>query len=314
MSGTFNEITDRGVATPLMPEEYYDGLMGKVTAQSAAMALFRHIPVARGQVRIPVLSALPQAYWVAGDSGLKQTTHAEWKNKYLNIEELAVLIPIPENVLEDSAYDIWAEIEPLVAEAMGRALDAAIYFGTDAPGSFPRDILHAAASAGNKFEEGTAVDEGGFMGDIDFTLAKLEEDGYDASGYVAARSTRGALRQARNSLGDQLDRDRIGPKLDELDGVPVIYPMRGLFADKVRLFVGEWTQFVLGIRRDISLKVFDQGVIHDGSGSVTYNALQQDGVIGRVTFRVGWQVANTINYDQPEEINRYPVAVMQTPS
>jgi hypothetical protein len=27
----------------------------------------------------------------------------------------------------------------------------------------------------------------------------------------------------------------------------------------------------------------------------------------RLTFRVGWQVANLLNYDQPTEANRYPV-------
>jgi hypothetical protein len=28
----------------------------------------------------------------------------------------------------------------------------------------------------------------------------------------------------------------------------------------------------------------------------------------RLTFRVGWQVSNLINNDQPNEANRYPVA------
>jgi hypothetical protein len=33
----------------------------------------------------------------------------------------------------------------------------------------------------------------------------------------------------------------------------------------------------------------------------------------RLTFRIGWQVANTINNDQPTEASRYPVARIDLP-
>jgi hypothetical protein len=33
----------------------------------------------------------------------------------------------------------------------------------------------------------------------------------------------------------------------------------------------------------------------------------------RVVFRVGWQVANVINYDQPTDANRYPAGVLRAP-
>ena len=44
-----------------------------------------------------------------------------------------------------------------------------------------------------------------------------------------------------------------------------------------------------------------------------YNLAQQDMVALRLTFRVGWQVANTINYQQPVEANRYPAAYVALP-
>ena len=69
--------------------------------ESAALTMFRRIPVGRTQVRFPVLSALPIAYWVTGDTGLKQTSEINWANKFLNIEEIAVIIPVPDNVLAD---------------------------------------------------------------------------------------------------------------------------------------------------------------------------------------------------------------------
>ena len=305
----YDSITSRTDVGALIGEEVIDDLLGKVTESSAAMSLFRRVPVGKAQVRFPVLSALPVAYWVTGDTGLKQTTEINWGNKYLNIEELATIVPIPENVIDDADYDIWAESEPLLAEAIGRALDAAVFFGTNAPASFPEDVEDAATAAGNTNAEGATAAQGGFMADLDDTIALVEADGFDVSGFVAARSAKGKMRSARNSQGDRLDRDRVSGSLDSIDGLPIVYPMRGLFPGTVRLFAGDWTQFVLGVRKDVTIKILDQAVIQNELGEIVYNLAQQDMLAARVTFRAGWQVANTINNDQTVEANRYPAAV-----
>jgi hypothetical protein len=65
---------------------------------------------------------------------------------------------------------------------------------------------------------------------------------------------------------------------------------------------------VVGVRQDITFKLFTEGVIQDDTGAIVYNLMQQDMSAMRVTFRVGWQVANVINYDQATEANRYPAA------
>ena len=40
---------------------------------------------------------------------------------------------IPQAVIDDSDFDIWAEARPLLIEAFGAKLDAAVFFGTDKP-------------------------------------------------------------------------------------------------------------------------------------------------------------------------------------
>jgi HK97 family phage major capsid protein len=307
----YNNIISRSDAAARIPEDVANSMLGRVQREtSATLQLFRRVPVAQAQTRFPVLSALPIAYWVTGDTGLKQTTEVNWANKFLNVEELACIVPIPESVLEDTDFDVWGEIRPDIEEAIGRALDAAVFFGVNAPGTFPTAVSAAALAAGNTLTEGATQANGGIQDDLDQVIGLVEADGFDANGIVAARTLRGRLRRARDTTGQRLA--GLNDTLTEYEGLQIAYPMRGLFptgaaGTNVRALVGDFTEFVIGVRRDITYKVLDQAVIQDGAGTIVYNLAQQDMVALRVTFRAGWQVSNRINNDQPTEANRYPV-------
>ena len=316
----YNNVISRTDASALIPEEVSRDMIRRATDDSAVIQLFRRVPVGRNQVRFPVLSALPVAYWVNGDTGLKQTTEVNWTNKFLNIEELATIVPVPEAVAADVEINVWDEVMPYLVEAFYRALDSAVFFGANAPGTFPTNISAAALAAGNSVSysvgtpPGAAV--GGYYSVIDAALNALEGDGFVADGIAAATLLRGRLRAARGTTGERLDADRTSAGYDSLDGLPIAYPMRGLWptgaGTGVEAFIGDFSQFVVGVRQDISVKLLDQAVITDNSNVIIYNLPQQDMVALRVTFRVGWQVANLLNYDQPTEGNRYPVARILT--
>lgn len=317
----YNNIIARGDVP--VREETIDGILDETTNVSAARSLFRPITVGKAQSRFPVMSALPMAYWVNGDTGLKQTTEMAWKNKYLNVEELAVIVPVPQNVVDDSDFDIWAEAKPKVAEAIDRALDSAIFFGVNAPESFPTNVSAAAIAAGNVATVGTAgADAGGFFSDLDDLQDAIEADGFSPDGMVAARTLKSRFRRARNTQGDRTDRDRVNAGFTEFDGMPVRYAMDGLWPEAATGAAGSLAvmgdfqrQFVLGIRKDVQYEVFREGVIQDNSGAIVYNLLQQDMIALRVTFRAGWQVANTISYaNAGAEAQRYPAAVLQSPA
>lgn len=313
----YNNITSRTDAAALIPEEVSKTMLGKAVENSSVLSMFRRIPVSRNQVRLPVLSALPVAYWVSGDTGLKQTTEMAWQNKFLNIEEMATIMPVPDNVIDDIDANIWDEAEPLIREAFGRLLDSTVFFGTNAPSSFPTNITSAATSAGNTVNEGSTAAQGGFFGDLDNLHEKVEASGYEVSGWVASTGAKSKLRRARDSQGRKLDESRVDGSLSTIDGFPVEYAMKGLFPaggganTNVRLFGGDFNEFVVGVRSDISFKILDQAVIQDNTGAIMFNLAQQDMTAIRLTFRVGWQVANRINNEQLVEASRYPVAVLK---
>lgn len=311
----FNSIISRTNAAALIPEVVSNRIQGMVTEQSAALQLFPHIPMGTNQTRMPILTALPTAAFVSPtDTGLKTTSQATWSNKFLNAEEIATIVPIPQTVLDDATYDVWGAIEPLIAEAIGRTLDAAIFFGTNKPSTWGNDITTGASgvSPANTETIGTTnAAGGGIATDVSLLMQKVETDGFDPNGLVVDRVTRGLLRNARDTTGQRLL--DVGAAGDSIEGLPIVYAMRGLWPSgtgTVAGFVGDFSQGMLGVRQDITFKLLDQAVITDASGLVVYNLPQQDMVAMRVTARYAWEVANTINRSQTTAANRYPFGTL----
>ena len=77
------------------------------------------------------------------------------------------------------------------------------------------------------------------------------------------------------------------------------------------LIAGDWQKAIVGVRQDISFKVFDQGVVSDGSGNVVLNLMQQDSVALRVTMRLGFSVANPVTAVESSALERAPFAVLK---
>lgn len=314
----YNDQITRDLVAALSSEDVSRQLLEGIRNESLAMQQFRRTTLSKNQQRLPVVEALPQAYFVNGDTGLKQTTQMSWADKFLNVEELAVIIPIPEAVLDDSDYDIWGEVRPKAVDAAVRALDAAVLFGTNKPASWPDAIVPGAVAAGHTVTRGTNADaDGGIAGDISDAFAFVEQDGFVVEAAAANTVYKGFLRNARNAQGDR------HPEVNqnEVYGVPVTYPARGLWpvqgaapsAGVAEFIVGDPDEAILGIRQDFTWKVLDQAALFDNTGALMINLPQQDAIALRMVFRCAYQVANTIRYDNTAEATRYPFAVIESP-
>ncbi len=309
----YNNLIARSNVTALIPDDVSREIIQNVADQSAAMRLMRRVTMSSNQQRMPVLAALPTAYFVNGDTGLKQTTEMAWANKFLFAEEIAAIVPIPEAVLDDAGFDVWGEIRPRLEEAIGRTLDAAIFFGTNKPSSWPVDLATAAIAAGNTFNRGTSTAAtGGIAEDLNQLMGLLEADGYNPNGFVTRTTYKARLRSARDTTGQKL----LDVSTTTIEGEPLVYAMPGLWptgSGSAEMFAGDWTQSILAVRQDITYKLLDQAVIQDNVGAIQYNLPQQDMVALRVVARFAWQVPNPINYEQLTEANRYPFAVLRAP-
>lgn len=303
----------RSDANALIPEDVAREIIQGVPEMSSIMQLATRAPnMSRNQKRLPVLSTLPTAYFVNGDTGLKKTTSQAWDNKYLDAEELAVIIPIPEAVLDDTDYDIWGEVKPRIMEAFGIAFDNAVMFGINAPAIWPTDLLAQATIAGNVVALGAGVDLYDDLLGVNGVISAIEADGYMATGHVGDMSMRGRYRGLRDALGQPLFKNSMQDNTRyELDNAPIVFPRNGTMdITRALQFSGDFKQIIYAMRQDITYKVLDQAVIQDNAGNIVYNLAQQDMVALRAVIRLAWQVPNPINRLNTNEATRYPIGVL----
>lgn len=286
-------IVSRESAEALIHEQIMNTVFQDAPKNSILMQLGRKLPnMTSKQTRVPVLSMLPMAYWVGGDTGMKQTSRQQWENVYITAGELAVIVPIPEAVLADASFDIMGEVVPRVNEAIGMKFDEAAVFGVDRPPEWQNDIITLARQAGNNVSGGITYDT--LLGE-DGLFGKVEQAGYIVDGVIGAMSARAALRGIKDDAGSPIFMPNMQDRTQyALDGAPVYFPENGSFDSTVaKMVAGNWRQLVWAMRQDIETKILDQAVIQDPSTKeIVYNLAQQDMIALRVTFRAGFAVPN----------------------
>lgn len=287
-------IVNRTDLSGLIPEPVTREIIQGVTEGSAVLQMGRRLPNMTSKTQtMNVLDMLPTAYFVNGDTGMKQATKMKWDKKKIYAEEIAVIVPIPEAVLDDADYDIWGEVRPRLVEAFGKVIDGAILFGTNKPTSWRDSVLETCTKAGSvvaatPYIYDDLLAEGG-------VIAKVEESGYLVNGIMSAIQMRAKLRGLKDLNGNPIFKtDMQGATPYALDGSPMYFPRNGAFdTAKALMFAGDWSELVYSIRQDITFKIFDQGVVQDPSdNSIVYNLMQNDMVALRAVMRLGWEIPN----------------------
>lgn len=279
-----------------------------VIKDSKALSMFRRLPnMTSDKTKLRVLDSLPVAYFVdeSTNNGRKNTTKMAWDKKYINAAELAVIVPIKENVLNDSSIDIWSEVRPRIVEAFAKKIDNAMFFGVDKPSDWRTGLVPSVIAAGAEVNE-----TGRLYSDINDVMTKVEESGYEVNGILGGVGLKGKFRMMTDTTGQPLNTTEIGSVRRE-------FMDNGVW-DKTTstLIAGDFSQAVYAIRQDVTYKILDQAVIQDTDGSILYNLAQDDMVALRVVMRLGWEIPNPVNALN-ETATRFPFASLkpaETPS
>lgn len=312
----YAEIQGRGdlYAPTMLPDQLSKEIIKTAPAQSVVLSRARRVPMSARVAKQPVLASLPDAYWVNGDTGMKQTTKASWSGVSMTAEELAVIVPIPDALMADATIPLWDEIKPLLIEAVGKKIDAATIFGDDLPASWPASLVTGAVAAGNTVELGTGADIGV---DIAALGEKMAMDGNAVNGFISRPGLHWSLIGLRGDDGRAIYSPPLttglagAPPSPTLYGYPLNEVVNGVWDAEDAIMLGaDWSKVVIGLRQDITFQMFTEGVISDDDGKVILNLMQQDTKALRLVFRVGFQVANPVTRLNANPATHYPAGVI----
>lgn len=313
---TYNALISRdAVDDPLVPTPVSSQIIQEMPTQSAILQRSRRVQLATKTQRQPVLDVLPVAYFVGGgDTGMKQTSDQDWKNVNLITEELACIVPIPEAYLDDAQVPIWDEVRPRLTEALGKLVDAACLFGVNRPSTWSTDIYTAAVAAGNAVPE----DDGDRTHDFGVAVSilgdQLAQDGYAVSGFASRPGLTWKLVGIRSIQGTPVyEPDMQTGQGGRLYGYPLSEVNNGAWdASRAQLIAGDWSKAIVGLRQDVTFKMFTEGVVSDDDGRVILNLMQQDTVAMRVVMRMAFATANPVTALNASAQTRYPFGVVHT--
>lgn len=259
----------------------------------AGMPGLRVRPVSRKREKFTEYVGRPVVATVA-EAGPKAATGAEYAQVTLDMVKAACIVMYTQELIEDAVDDPSVLINNDVRAAFADWVD------TNALG---RNAAGAIVGAFNsELSESILTTELGTGGDaiaraISEAMAKVEDNGYTPTGVILAHDGKAVLRNARMTVETatplfQPFNSSSAP--GDIYGLPLRYTTNlqtfagAAAAGRVVGIVGDFSQAVLGIRKDITVSFSDQATVD--VGGTLHHLWQQNKVAALWEARMGFVV------------------------
>ena len=280
------DISRAEVAT-LIQEAYADTLLGAAKAGSTVLQAFPTTSMGTKLTHLPVLATLPEAGWVSESAtaadGIKPQSKVTWENRTMVAEEIAVIIPIHENVIDDATIAVLTEI-------------AARWVS--------KSLVDAATDAGNVISVTDPDDQANsndIVGGINKAARAIALAGFAPDTLISSLALRYQVANLRDANGQPIFRD------ESLAGFRTSFNRNGAFpiSNDPVVIIADSSRVRIGVRQDISVKFLDQATI--GTGVNQINLAERDMVAIRMKARYAYVLGDSATSmgDAP----RTPVAV-----
>lgn len=240
---------------------------------------------------IPTLGTSVTVKWT--DEGEKKTsTQPKFSIVTQTLKKLAAIVPLTEEILEDSAINLTQLLGALFAEAVSKEEDIQFFAGTGAPwtGILNNGLVNKVVQASGAASQLTADD---LLDMIDATPTGA----LAGAKFYFHRTILSVLRKLKGSDGQYIYQ----APANGLPGTIWNYPYETSDAFPALSTITDGDQYILfgnlkqgaifGDKQQLRVKLLDQATITDSDGSTVINLAEQDMVALRIVERVGYVVA-----------------------
>jgi len=186
---------------------------------------------------------------------------------------------------------------------VGQLIDLAVLWGINKPTTWGEAVFTGAGKSGHYVIQGTNVDLGQ---DVAKLAQQMALTGYTVNGFAAMPGMSWQLVGMRSAQGVPIYQpdmtDTPGGTLYGYDMSEVNNGSWQMGLTGAVMLCGDFTKSIIGMRRDITFKMFTEGVISDDTGKVILNLMQQDSVAMRMTMRLAYATVNPVTIMQPSAV------------
>jgi HK97 family phage major capsid protein len=240
---------------------------------------------------IPTLGTSVSVKWT-GETEKKQSTQPKFSIVTQTLKKLAAIVPMSEEILEDSAINLTQLIAALFAEAVAKEEDIQFFAGTGSPwtGILNNGLVNKVVQSSGAASQVT-VDDLIDMEDATPTGA------LNGAKYYFHRTIKSVLRKLKDKNGQYILVAAANGQPATLNGYPYecsdAFPALNTIqdGDQYILFGNLKQGAIFGDKQQLRVKLLDQATITDTDGSTSINLAEQDMVALRIVERVGYVVA-----------------------
>lgn len=287
IAGTGDSIGGYLIPTELMTEvlRIAEKQYGK------ARQYFRYLPFTGpgNERRIPALASSVAVSWT-DEGGQKQSTAPTFDVVTQTLKKLAAIVPMTDEIIEDSQINLTALVAELFAEAVAKEEDAQFFNGTGAPwtGILNNGDVNSVYTAANAATSTTA-DE--LLAMIDATPTGA----LDGAAFFMHRSMFSVLRKLKSGgTGEYLVSTPTSDGPASIWGYPIVlsdsFPTSATsgIGLPIALFGNLGVCAVFGDKQQLRVKLLDQATVNNSANTGSLNLAQQDMTAIRIVERVGY--------------------------
>jgi HK97 family phage major capsid protein len=285
---------DDAQAGLLIPEELMAEVLRIAEKQyGLARREMRYLPFSGpgNSRKIPALGTSVNVFWI-GETVKKQSTQPKFNIVEQTLKKLAAIVPMSEEILEDSLINLTQLIGDLFAEAVAKEEDLQFFAGTGTPwtGILNNGDVNVVYQITGGVANVTADD---LLAMIDATPSGA----LAGSKFYMNRTVFSVIRKLKDLNGDYIFQNPGNGVPGTIWNYP--YELSDAFpgqadveeGDNYILFGNLRMSCVFGDKQQLRVKLLDQATITDTDGQTIINLAEQDMVALRIVERVGYVLA-----------------------